>query len=74
MAKNTKVKAFELRSTDKTDTFNLYVNGVWKGLVETSKAPRRQTNFRLHGGRGNWEDVVGTKKDFETFAKEKFSK
>lgn len=73
MAKSTKVKAFELRGTDKADTFNLYINGVWKGLVETSKAPARKTNFRLHNGRKNWEDVVGTKKDFETFAKEKFS-
>lgn len=70
----TKVKAFELRKTDKADTFNLYVNGVWKGLVETSKAPKRQTNFRLHSGRKNWEDVTGTKKDFETFVKDKFSK
>jgi hypothetical protein len=69
-----KVKAFELRKTDKTDTFNLYVQGVWKGLVETSKAANRKTNFRLHGGRGNFEDVVGTKKDFETFAKERFTK
>ena len=70
----TKTKAFELRKTDKADTFNLYVNGVWKGLVETSKAPKRQTNFRLHAGRKNWEDVVGTKKDFEAFAKERFGK
>ncbi|QNN98401.1 hypothetical protein SEA_LILMARTIN_187 [Streptomyces phage LilMartin] len=70
----TKVKAFELRKTDKDNIFNLYVQGRWVGLVETSKAPKRQTNFRLHGGRGNWEDVVGTKKDFETFAKNKFSK
>lgn len=68
----TKTKAFELRKTDKTDTFNLYVNGVWKGLVETSKAPKRQTNFRLHSGRKNWQDVVGTKKDFETFVKQLF--
>jgi len=70
----TKVRAFELRKTDKDGTFNLYVQGVWRGIVETSKAPKRQTNFRLHGGRGKWQDVVGTKKDFETFAKEKFSK
>ncbi|ASR77411.1 hypothetical protein SEA_PARADIDDLES_180 [Streptomyces phage Paradiddles] len=70
----TKTKAFELRSTDKADTFNLFIKGKWVGLVETSKAPNRKTNFRLHGGRGNWEDVVGTKKDFETFAKDKFSK
>lgn len=69
-----KVKAFELRKTDKADMFNLYVNGSWKGLVETSKAANRKTNFRLHGGRKNWEDVVGTKKDFEVFAKERFSK
>jgi hypothetical protein len=74
MAKSTKVKAFELRGTDKTDTFNLYINGVWKGLVETSKAAQRKTNFRLHAGRQNWEDVLGTKKDFETFVKDKFSK
>ena len=73
MAK-TKVKAFELRETEKAGTFNLYVGGVWRGLVETSKAPARKTQFRLHGGRGKWEDVVGTKKDFETFAKDKFSK
>jgi hypothetical protein len=70
----TKTKAFELRSTDKADTFNLFIKGKWVGLVETSKAPNRKTNFRLHGGRGNWEDVIGTKKDFETFAKDKFSK
>lgn len=70
----TKVKAFELRKTDKPDTFNLYINGAWKGLVETSKATQRKTNFRLHNGRKNWEDVVGTKKDFETFAKDKFGK
>lgn len=70
----TKVKAFELRSTEKDGVFNLYVKGVWRGLVETSKAANRKTNFRLHGGRGKWEDVVGTKKDFETFAKDKFSK
>lgn len=70
----TKVKAFELRSTEKDNVFNLYVKGVWRGLVETSKAANRKTNFRLHGGRGKWEDVVGTKKDFETFAKDKFSK
>lgn len=69
-----KVKAFELRKTDKDGTFNLYVHGVWKGLVETSKAPQRKTQFRLHNGRNKWEDVVGTKKDFETFAKEKFTK
>lgn len=69
-----KVKAFELRKTDKDGTFNLYVNGSWKGIVETSKAANRKTNFRLHGGRGKWEDVVGTKKDFETFAKDKFGK
>lgn len=70
----TKVKAFELRKTDKADTFNLYVQGVWKGIVETSKAANRKTNFRLHGGRGKWQDVIGTKKDFETFAKDKFTK
>lgn len=72
MAKSTKVKAFELRATDKADTFNLYIKGEWKGLVETSKVGRK-TNFRLHGGRKNWEDVVGTKKDFETFAKDRFT-
>lgn len=70
----TKTKAFELRSTDKTDSFNLYVAGRWVGLVETSKAPARKTNFRVHGGRGNWTDYVGTKKEFEAYAKEKYTR
>ena len=69
-----KTKAFELRKTDKDNTFKLFIQGRWVGLVETSKAANRKTNFRLHNGRKNWEDVVGTKKDFETFAKEKFIK
>ncbi|QMP84291.1 hypothetical protein HUN41_00198 [Streptomyces phage Coruscant] len=69
-----KIKAFELRSTDRENTFNLYVSGRWVALVETSKAPARKTNFRVHGGRGNWSDFVGTKKDFETHAKDKYTR
>lgn len=69
-----KTKAFELRSTDKPDTFNLFLSGRWVGLVETSKAPARKTNFRLHGGRGNWTDFVGTKKEFETHARTAYAR
>jgi len=68
-----RVKALELRSTDRDNFFNLYVAGVWKGLVETSKVGRK-TNYRVHGSKRNFEDFTGTKKDFETFAKERFSK
>lgn len=67
-----KTKAFELRSTDRENFFNLYVNGIWKGLVETSKAEKRQTNFRVHSGRKNWTDFVGTKKSFEAHVKETY--
>jgi hypothetical protein len=69
-----KTKAFELRSTDRENMFNLYVSGRWVALVETSKAPARKTNFRVHGGRGNWTDFVGTKKEFETFSKETYTR
>jgi hypothetical protein len=69
-----KIKAFELRSTDRENMFNLYVSGRWVALVETSKAPARKTNFRVHGGRGNWSDFVGTKKDFEAHAKEQYTR
>ncbi|AYB70993.1 hypothetical protein SEA_YABOI_195 [Streptomyces phage Yaboi] len=67
-----RVKAFELRSTDRDNFFNLYVGGNWKGLVETSKVGRK-TNFRVHGAKRNFEDFTGTKKDFEAFAKDRFS-
>ncbi|UMO76340.1 hypothetical protein SEA_TOMAS_191 [Streptomyces phage Tomas] len=69
----TKVKAFELKSTDKANFFNLYVAGEWKALVETSKVGRK-TNFRVHGGKRNFSDFVGTKAEFTTFAKETYSK
>jgi hypothetical protein len=68
-----RVKAFELRSTDRSNFSNLYVAGNWIGLVETSKVGRR-TNYRLHHGKRNFEDFLGTKKDFEAFAKERFTK
>lgn len=62
----------ELKKTDRDNFVNLFVDGVWKALVETSKAPARKTNFRVHGGKGNWSDYVGTKKDFETHVRETF--
>jgi hypothetical protein len=63
-----RVKKFDLRKTDKPNTFNAFVNGKWRGLVEKSG----RSNYTLHLGK---DDVTNftTKKSLETWLTEKWA-